>query len=398
MMHMSKNMIRILIGAVVAAVVVVAAVYLLTGSSSKKVTAQFATGVGVYPGTPVKILGIQVGSVTKVTPTGTFVQVEMSYGSKYKLPANAAAFLVSNSLVSDRYVQLAPAYTGGPLLASGATIPLARTTSPAELDEIYSALNQLATALGPNGANKTGSLSTLINVGEQNLAGNGAAFGTSIKNLSAAATTLANGRTDLFGTVTNLRKFADALNQSDAQVRTFNSQLAQVAGELASERGDLGLALHSLSIALDQVAGFVRANAATTHTDIVGLEAITGVLVKDQAALNEALIAGPIALANLTHGYQEPTGTLGTRSNLAGLTTPSLLPGQICDLFYAIKGNALSRNLLNGLLGDAFGTLFTTCDGITGAASGKASSSDTNNLSGLTNSLTGSLPVGTSGP
>ncbi len=393
MIGMSKSMIRTLVATVIVAVVVVAGVYLLTGGSSKTINASFRSGVGVYPGTPVKVLGIQVGSVTKVTPQGGSVKVEMSYGSSYKVPANASAYIVANSLVSDRYIQLSPAYVGGPVTPSGGTIPLERTASPAELDDIFNALNTLSVTLGPNGANKNGALSTLVNVGAANLNGNGAALASSIKNLSLAATTLANGSTDLFGTVTNLRNFTDALSQSDAQVRSFNSLLATVANDLSNERADLGGALHNLSIALNSVASFVKANAAATHTDIVGLENITGVLVKDQAALNEALVAGPIALSNLTHAYQEQTGTLGTRSNLAGLTTPAGLAGQICDLFHAVAGDALTQGLLQGLLGNLFSGLFTTCAKITGGSTAAAS---TNNLSGLTNGLTGSLP-GTGG-
>jgi phospholipid/cholesterol/gamma-HCH transport system substrate-binding protein len=396
MMGLSKNMIRILVAAVIVAVVLVAGVYVFTGGSSKKINASFRSGVGVYPGTPVKVLGIQIGSVTKVTPQGGSVKVEMSYGSNYKLPANASAFIVANSLVSDRYIQLAPAYVGGPVTPSGASIPIDRTASPAELDDIFNALNQLSITLGPNGANKNGALSTLVNVGAANLNGNGTALEKSIKNLSLAATTLANGSTDLFGTVTNLRNFTDALSQSDSQVRSFNSLLATVANDLSNERADLGAALHNLSIALNSVASFVKANATAAHTDIVGLENITHVLVKDQGALNEALVAGPVALSNLTHAYQEQTGTLGTRSNLAGLTTPAGLAGQICDLFHAVATDALTQGLLQGLLGSLFSGLFTTCAKLTGGSTGATSSASTNNLSGLTNALTGSLP-GTGG-
>lgn len=381
MMHLSKNMIRILIATVVVAVVAVSAVYLLTGSSNKKLTANFASGVGVYPGTPVKILGIQVGSVTKVTPEGGSVRIEMSYGSKYKIPAGAGAYLVANSLVSDRYVQISPAYSGGAVMPSGAKIPLTRTASPAELDDIYSAINQLSVALGPNGANKTGAFSTLINVAAANLKGNGAALGDSIKNLSQAINTLGNKQSanDLFTTVTNLRKFTDALNQSDAQVRHFNDQLAQVAGDLADERADLGSALHELSLALNSVSNFVQANAKATHTDIVGLEKITGVLVKDKAALNETLVVGPVTLANLAHGYQETTGTLGTRSNLVGLTSLTGLTVQFCQLL-------TGGGLVTALLGPLVPQVQSVCDTVAKAGS---STSSKNNLSGLTNALTG---------
>jgi hypothetical protein len=124
------------------------------------------------------------------------------------------------------------------------------------------------------------------------------------------------------------------------------------------------------------VANFVQANASKTHTDIVGLEKITGVLVKDKAALNEALVAGPVALSNLTHGYQENTGTLGTRSNLIGLTSLTGLTAQFCDL---ITQNSLAQ----GLLGPLLGQIATVCNAL---PKGAASS---NNLSGLTNALTG---------
>ncbi len=359
MTKLSRNAIRIISAALVVVVIAVGAVYVFGGGGSKKLSANFASGVGVYPGTPVKILGIQVGSVTKVTPAGNSVKIEMTYDHKYKVPAGAISVLVANSLVSDRYVQLAPAYSGkGPVLASGANIPLSRTASPAELDDIYGALNKLSVALGPNGANKKGSLSTLVNVAAANLNGNGSALNQSIRNLSKAALTLSNGREDLFGTVKNLQSFTQALSQSDTQVRHFEDQLAQVAGDLADERGDLGAALHNLTIALHQVAGFVQTNAAKVHTDIKGLESLTNVLVKDKSALNEILAVAPIALSNLTHGYQESTGTLGTRSNLTNIADP----GQICAVLnQATHGGLLTLPAGSNVLGALTGEIVSTC-------------------------------------
>ncbi len=157
MRTMSAKLIKFVVAAVVVAVVAGVAVYaLLVGGSSRTVTAEFSSAVGVYPGTPVKILGVQVGQVRKVTPAGDHVAIELSYDSKHKVPPNAIAVIVANSLVSDRYVQLAPAYSGtGPTLPDHATIPMSRTAAPAELDDIYAALDKLAVSLGPNGANRT---------------------------------------------------------------------------------------------------------------------------------------------------------------------------------------------------------------------------------------------------
>jgi len=83
----------------------------------------------------VKILGIEVGSVTKVSPRGDSVKIEMKYDHKYKLPADAISVVVANSLVSDRYIQLAPAYPGsGPTLKNGANIPFEEMV---KLDYLY---------------------------------------------------------------------------------------------------------------------------------------------------------------------------------------------------------------------------------------------------------------------
>src|SRR5882757_1944172 len=107
MAKMPRNVSRLVIGVIVAAVVLGGVYYVFfRGSSDKKVTAQFASAIGVYAGTPVKILGVNVGQVTGVHPNGAYVAVDMEYDSKYHLATNAQAVEVANSLVSDRYVQL----------------------------------------------------------------------------------------------------------------------------------------------------------------------------------------------------------------------------------------------------------------------------------------------------
>ncbi len=407
-LKMSKNLTNILVLVVVAAIVVGGVYYFFfRDSGTKKVTAQFTAAVGVYPGTPVKILGVNVGEVTAVVPTGNYVKVTMEYESQYKLPANAGAVEVANSLVSDRYIQLTPAFKGGTAMRSGATIPIKRTGAPAELDDIYSALNKLSVALGPTGANKggkKGALSALVDVGAANLKGNGAALGNSISKLSQAAQTLANSRGNLFGTVRNLQKFTTALKGSDAQVRLFNRQLAQVAGDLSAERGDLGAALHELGITLDAVNGFIKKNASKFHTDIGGLRSILGTLVKQKASLNETLAVAPVALANIVHAYDPNPGVIATRSNLASLTNinPSAILAAVCS--------TLSNGVtLNGVgvpdLGALGQSVADVCNAIAkGAPTGTGGSpglpSPVGAITGSTGSASsgsttsGSLPIG----
>ncbi len=305
---------------------------LFGGGSSKKLTASFPRAIGVYVHSDVRVLGVKIGQVNKITPTGRTVRIEMSYDAKYKIPATAQAVLVAPSIVSDRYVQLTPVFRGGPLLADGAVLQPDRTQVPVELDKIYSSLDGLNQALGPDGANSKGALSDLLHVSALNLKGNGAALHDTLHGLSEAITTLSDNRTDLFGTITNLQQFTTVLAQNDSTVREFNGRLAAVAAQLNGERLDLATAVKQLSFALAEVATFVKKNKVDLTGNIKDLASVTSVLVKQKRALKEFIDVAPTALSNLQLAYNPASGTLDTRDNSAGLATPTSV---LCGLVRA---------------------------------------------------------------
>lgn len=355
---LSKSVSRLTVLAVLLAVVVGTAVFLLLPKPTKTLTARFERAVGLYSGSDVRLHGVKIGVITKVKPDGDGVLVTMKYDKRVKLPAYPSdakavrAAIIPPSLVSDRYVQLADfasCTTGCPVLGDGAGIGMSQTAAPVELDDIYAALDKLNVALGPRGADSSslsdkGPLSDLIDVGAANLAGNGAALGSTIENLSKAVQTLSNGREDLFGTVKNLQVFTDALVANDAQVRRFNDQLDQVTTALADERGSLGAALKNLTAALSDIARFLKANGNAIHTDVVGLKDVTKVLDKQKAALNEILAVAPVAVSNLNHTYNPVSGTLDTRDNLGGTQNP-LDPAVICSALTATKNLPLTGTI-----------------------------------------------------
>jgi len=311
-------------GVVLLVVVAGYSVFSGLGHRTMRLSAHFAHAVGVYTGSDVRVLGVSVGRITKVTPDGTTVRVDMEYDAKYHVPANASAVIVPPSVVSDRYVQLTPVYRGGPRMRDGGDIPLARTVSPVELDEIYQNLNDLNVALGPQGANSNGALNRLLKVGADNLGGQGQRLHTTVHDFSVAITTLDDNKTDLFGTVRNLEQFTAALAASDQQVRRFNADLAGVSEQLAGENDELGAALHDLSIALAQVATFVRTNKKLLVGNVAGLAEVTGVLVAQRVALAKVLDEAPLALSNLNLAYNPSSGTLDTRDNPLALGLPGL--------------------------------------------------------------------------
>ncbi|GAA2792639.1 MCE family protein [Crossiella cryophila] len=322
---------RLLIGAV--ALVVVAGVAGLwwwrDGAGKVKATAWFAAAVGVYAGSDVRMLGVRVGTIDLVEPQGQRVKVEFTLDSGVKAPAEAKVVSVAPSLVSDRYLQLAPTYSGGPQLADGAVIPVERTASPVELDQLYESMEKLASALGPNGANKNGALSGLLDTGAANLAGNGAALNKLFNDLGQAAKTLDGSQVDLFGTVDNLAKFTGMLARNDNQVVAAEQQLAEVTRFLAADRDALRAALAELPAALGQVGDFVRDNRGRIKSTVDKLTGITKVLADQRGALAEAVDVAPLAITNLLNAYNPATRTIDGRVNLNELaprTKARLIP------------------------------------------------------------------------
>ncbi|MFI6266563.1 MCE family protein [Micromonospora sp. NPDC051006] len=298
-------------------------------SPQRRVVAYFTRAVGIYPGSDVRVLGVRVGEVESVTPQGRVVRVSMRYDPRVSVPADAQALIIPPSVVSDRYVQLAPAFAGGVALRDGAEIPAERTAAPMEIDDIYRALDDFNRALGPQGANADGALSDLLTTGRANLEGNGDELHGTLADLSRALDTLADGRQDLFGSVANLQRFTTALARSDQQVRGFSQQLADVAEQLAGERDELAAALRNLAAALADVTAFVQSNRDELTGNVAALADITGVLVRQQKAVIDILDVAPLTVNNLALAYNPRSGTLDTRDNVMGPYDPA---GFVCSL------------------------------------------------------------------
>ena len=338
---------------VIALLVLAAGLTMLTHSSGEMtLTAHFPRTISIYQGSDVRVLGVPVGKVDKVTPDGTDVIVTMHYDRKVKVPADAQAVIVAPSIVGDRYVQLTPVYTSGPVLADGAVLQTDHTSVPLELDQIYGSLDQLVTALGPTGANKNGALTDLLQTTAQNFGGQGAQVHQTIGDLSQLTKTLDDNKNALFGSASQLETFVNKLATNDKTVRDFNTSLAGVSSMLSGERTDLSAALHNLQVALGNVAAFVRENKDSLGRNIKGLNTVLKTVVKNRDALNETLTAAPVALSNLYQAYNPDVGTLDTNPNMGELahqlaTHPAQL---LCTLSDQLPSGSTLCNAIKGIL------------------------------------------------
>jgi phospholipid/cholesterol/gamma-HCH transport system substrate-binding protein len=361
---------KVLAGVVVLLLIAATLLFLDKGDDKRYLTVDFDQTNSLYKGSDVKILGVKVGTVESLTPRGKVVRVKIAYDGKQKLPNDVKAVVVSPSIVGDRFVQLAPAYDGGPALKDDAYLPVDRTAVPVELDAVYQSLDDLSVALGPKSDDPQGPLSKLVDGASAQLDGQGAQVNETLKNFGKLSSTLSDNKDELFGSLREVNQFVSLLKTNDSSVRAFNDSTAQVSTVLAGERDDLAATLAALSKALVDVNGLVKENRTALRGNVDNIASLASVLAKRKSELEKITTSAPTALSNVALAYNGTSGTLDTRADIPGLLAGTL--GDPAGLLCNLLGQAPTQDgckqltdLLGGLTGGLTGSV---TDGLTGGA------------------------------
>lgn len=289
---------RLLVAALAAALVVGVLTY--RANRGTQVVAHFDTAPGIYEGDDVKVLGVKVGKVGSIEHVDGGVDITLVVDDGQKLPKEASAAIVSPSLVSGRFVQLAPAWTGGPTLDDGDEIPEARTAVPVSFDDVKQELTDLTSALGPRNPRERGALDQAVRTVEANLAeGRSGELREAVAQLHDAAASLSSGRSDLFTTVRNLNAFTRNLAVHDAAVGGFTTELDQVSSVLRNNRTQITSAVRELRAALAATGGVLDDNRAQLDKALRGASTLTGTVASRADELAGVLHVAPHSLMGL---------------------------------------------------------------------------------------------------
>ncbi|KRE27372.1 mammalian cell entry protein [Mycobacterium sp. Soil538] len=269
----------VLIGAIVAAFLGWNAYKRLTTNT---VTAYFTQTLALYPGDKVQIMGVQVGKIEKIEPDGDKMKVTFNYQNKFKVPANATASILNPSLVASRTVQLAPPYTGGPVMENGAVINLDRTQVPVEYDDLRDSLDRLLTDLGPTPEQPKGPFGDIIESAADGFAGKGEQLNKTLKGLSEALYALNEGRGDFFSVVKSLALFVNALYKSDQQFVALNNDLAKFTNAFTNTDREVADALQDLNQLLSTTRDFIGKNGEVLTHDINNLADVTNAILQPE--------------------------------------------------------------------------------------------------------------------
>ncbi|MDQ6522213.1 MCE family protein [Nocardioides sp. LHD-245] len=358
---MTRRHVLLAAGAVLALVLLLSGVRLLgwlggDDPDELVVTADFADTTGVYAGNDVTYLGVKVGEIARIEPRGATMRVVLHLVPGTRVPRDAGAQILQGSLVTDRYVELGPAWTEGPTLASGAHIDVDHTRAPATVDEIAKAIDDLVLALdGGPGAQGGPGLGDVLATTARALDGNGPHLRAALAE-SRDALAMVNAKDgDLTAVTDNLVALVDTLAERDLALRDFTRAAADTGAVLAEQRQELVATLDGLDELTGLADRFLEDNGEVLGDDLAGLADVVAVVRSRQDSLEEAFDTMPTMAENFARAYDWDLGRLRVQFAFSAGPFSAAFRDHTCRVFAgALAGE--TGNRLCGLLFDGQGT------------------------------------------
>ncbi len=197
-----------------------------------------------------------------------------------------------------------PAYSSGPKLADGATIPKERTAVPVEWDDLRAQLEKLTDSLQPTTPGGPSAVGEFINSTAANLRGEGDTARETVIKLSKAVSALGDHSTDIFSTVRNLQVLVSALSSSSDLLAAFNTNLADITTVLSNSPNEVANAAQGLDGAVKDLRGFVAENREGLGVTFDHLNAITTALNDSKGDVKQVLHIAPTVFQNFMNIYQ----------------------------------------------------------------------------------------------
>ena len=240
-------------------------------STKKTLHTMVTTAVGLMPGAPVRLSGVEVGKVTSVTLVGKStteqvdVQMTIEEGAWALIKSDSKATLGTIGMLGDKYIEITPGTPGLPNLSEGDYIPGQSTgdllTLMDEVPEIMGNIRDLSRALAKLARHLDGSEGTLGKL----------LYSDSLYNLMLGAGEQAS---DIAST---LKK---DLPQLSSNLRETLERINALADAMQDTSGTLGMVLSSRTL-YDRI-DHISANLASLTDSLRAGKGTAGALLSDE--------------------------------------------------------------------------------------------------------------------
>jgi phospholipid/cholesterol/gamma-HCH transport system substrate-binding protein len=242
---------------------------------SYTVTAEFADVLDLVPKSSVKVDDVTVGTVEKVWLERYVAKVRLRLPEKVPLPDNARATIRQTSLLGEKFVSLAPPSGDEQprgTLSDGELIPLTRTTSNVEVEEVLAALSLLLNGGG------VAQLQTITRELNKALTGNEPAIKSVLSQLNTFVGTLDKNKQSIVAAISAVDNLAKKLNAQKATLATAIDSLPKSIATLDKQRAALVRTLQALAKLGNTAVRVINAsqkdlvhNLRTLHPTLTGL-------------------------------------------------------------------------------------------------------------------------------
>jgi phospholipid/cholesterol/gamma-HCH transport system substrate-binding protein len=271
--------------------------------------ADFADAGGLAKGDVVRVSGVDVGTIKSIKLAGDRVRVSFTVSTAIPLGADAVVHAKVLSVLGQEYISVDPG--GPPRLPSGQVIPVTQTTPAFTLIGV---LGQL------------GAVTEQINIPQLQEA---------LQTVSGA---IANTPETVKALLQGLAKVSETIGSRQGELASLVTAAQQVTGTLATRKGQLidlfgqsnlllqviqqrRGAIHQLLVDVttlgNQLTALITTNRSQLQPLLNNLAVVSGVLAKDQGALDQAV---PL-LAAFDRYAANATGS----TNFGQVITPTLL-------------------------------------------------------------------------
>ena len=268
----------------------------LFGPEGQRVDALFDSVSGLNAKAPVRVAGVKIGTVEKITLDGRRARVSLLLDQNVELTEGSRAAVTNAGILGDKFVELIPGPAGGPKMAAGSVL---EGTSPITFDAALARFDQLGASL----QQLTGDISAQGDMGGtiRRLLDNLEATSADIRLL------VSTNRGQVDQTLNNFERFSRTLAEELPKLTAqLQKTLEQVDAVVTENRGDFRGTLENVKQATANIQTSID-NLNDISTQIRSGEGTLGKLVYDDAA-HDGLVS---TLKAVEGGVSTLTDTIG---------------------------------------------------------------------------------------
>lgn len=262
------------------------------------VSADFPAADGIFPGNKVQVLGVPVGLVRSLHPRGSAVRVTMDLDPSVKIPSEAGAHIMNPAVISDRFVEIGPAYTRGPALPDGGLIPESRSHAPVRWDQLMSSVDTILRAVGPSA--RGGDLGGLLHQSANALGGRGPQLREALQHVASASDVVGQNPQQTGQLIDNVDLLVRTLADNEEEVAALNGSVSRISGQYEQDRNRTTATVGRLSSALAGVHDLVDRHGADLTRTLANANRTAAELSGQQRDLAQIMDTLPLTFDNFS--------------------------------------------------------------------------------------------------